>query len=88
MPAGGGKETRLLESTDERFAPARNGIYFIDSRDQHLKFFDFKTHAIRTIAAIPGPIGTEMSVSPDEQWVLFDKQDRAGSELMLVENFR
>jgi hypothetical protein len=48
---------------------------------------DFATHAIRTIATVPGPVGDEVSVSPDEQWMLFSKVDRAGSELMIVENF-
>ena len=34
-----------------------------------------------------GPLGDEMSISPDEQWVLFGKMEQAGSELMLFENF-
>jgi hypothetical protein len=88
MPVEGGEEIRFLKSTETHFAPARNGVYFVDSRDQHVKFFDFRSRSLKTIAAIPGPIGTEISISPDEQWMLFSKQDRAGSELMLVDNFR
>jgi hypothetical protein len=29
-----------------------------------------------------------MSVSPDEHWLLYSQVDQAGSDLMLVENFR
>ena len=87
MPVGGGDESRFLQSTEQHFAPANSGVYFVDSRDQHLKLFDFGTRSIKTIAEVPGPIGTEFGISSDEQWVSFDKLDRAGSELMLVENF-
>lgn len=55
--------------------------------DSHLKLFDFKAHAIETVALVPGPIGAEMSISPDERWMPYESPERA-SELMLVENFR
>jgi hypothetical protein len=41
-----------------------------------------------SLAVIPAPTGAEISVSPDEQWMLFDKSDREGSELMLIESFQ
>ena len=88
IPVRGGAETRFLEYTGIDFDPATSGVYFIDARDEHLKVFDFKTHAVRTIAALSGELSGELSVSPDEQWALYLKEGRAGSELMLVENFR
>jgi hypothetical protein len=37
---------------------------------------------------VPGPSGDEISVSPDERWLLFGTIGGAGSELMLIENFQ
>jgi Tol biopolymer transport system component/DNA-binding winged helix-turn-helix (wHTH) protein len=93
MPVRGGGEIRVLESLlYQNFAPTKHGVYFLDGSPAfktapRLKLLDFTTHAIRTIATVPGPVGDEISVSPDEQWMLFFKTDRQGSELMLVENF-
>lgn len=87
MPASGGNEIRLSESMYLRnFAPARDGVYFID-RDAHLKLLDSKTGRAKIITTLPGSIGAEMSISPDERWMLYETPNRA-SELMLVENFR
>lgn len=56
--------------------------------DAHLKLFQFQDQAIRSLASLPGPIGDEMSISPDERWPLYERFNYAGSELMLVENIR
>ena len=93
MPVRGGGETRVLESLlEQNFAPTKHGIYFLDGlpvlkTTSHLKLLDFTTHAIRTIATVPGLVGDEIDVSPDGRWMLFYKIDREGSELMIVENF-
>ncbi|MGA8593473.1 MAG: winged helix-turn-helix domain-containing protein [Bryobacteraceae bacterium] len=82
----GGNEISLSESMYLRnFAPAKDGVYFID-RDGHLKFLDSKTGRMKTIIAAPGVVGAEMSISPDERWMLYETSARA-SELMLIENF-
>ena len=89
VPVRGGNEFKLPVSIyKDNFALAKHGMYFIDENDAHLKLFDFKTHAIKSIAPVPGPIGDEMSISPDEQWMIYERTNHAGSELMLVENFR
>jgi Tol biopolymer transport system component len=89
VPVRGGNEFKLPISVyKDNFALAKHGMYFIDENDAHLKLFDFETHAIKSIAPVPGPIGDEMSISPDEQWMIYEKTNHAGSELMLVENFR
>jgi Tol biopolymer transport system component len=91
MPVPGGNESKLQIPTTvykDNFAPAKHGVYFIDENDAHLKLFDSKTHAIKSIAPVPGPIGDEMSISPDERWMIYERTTYAGSELMLVEDFR
>jgi Tol biopolymer transport system component len=93
MPVGGGDETRVLASVlDNNFAPAKRGIYFLEgaSSDANLRvqFLSFATHAIQTVGMVPGPSGDEISVSPDERWLLFGTIGGAGSELMLIENFQ
>jgi hypothetical protein len=42
------------------------------------------------ITAFHAPLGLggEMAISPDELWMLCERIDRVGSELMLIENFR
>lgn len=89
MPLAGGSEYQLpISISHDNFALARQGLYFIDGDDVHLKLFDFKTHKTRTIATVPGAVGDEMSVSPDGHSMIYEKTTHAGSELMLVENFR
>lgn len=82
----GGKEVRLSESMYLRnFAPVSNGMYFID-RDGHLKLLDSKTGRTKTMIAVPGVLGAEISISPNERWMLYETSART-SELMLIENF-
>jgi hypothetical protein len=74
------------------FAPVNRGLYFIDASNPdhlkpHLKFMDFATRAVSTIAAIDGDIGDELSVSPDGESILYQKTARISSELMIIENF-
>lgn len=91
-PLRGGHESRVVASIIEsNFAVAKRGIYFLENAASsestvRVRFLDFATQAIRTVALVPGPVGLEMSVSPDERFLLFQKDDHEGSELMLVEN--
>lgn len=93
VPAQGGPEVKVLGPILKScFAPVNRGLYIIDPSgpghlEPHLKFMDFATHDIRTIAAIDGDIGDELSVSPDSRSILFQKTARVSSELMIVENF-
>jgi hypothetical protein len=70
------------------FAPAKHGVYFLDRRDGYLKLLDLKKYTIRNIVPVAGQIRDEINISPDEQWMVYEKTNYAGSELMLVENFR
>jgi Tol biopolymer transport system component len=89
-----GSEIQVLKSLHENaFVPARQGIYFVqdspaNDNTSQVKLLDFRTHAIRTLATLAGSAPNEISVSPDEQSLLFDRPGRGSSELMLIENFR
>jgi Tol biopolymer transport system component len=93
MPVRRGDERRVSASLfRNNVAPAKSGIYFLEGplsaeTTVRLQFLDLATQAVKTIAVIPAPAGNEISVSPDERWMLFSKTDREGSELMIVENF-
>lgn len=94
MPVRGGVESRVLASLfQNNFALTGKGVYFLESSASsrttlRLQFLDLKTKTIKSVGAVPVPIGNEMSVSPDGRWMLFNKSDRGdGSGLMLIENF-
>jgi hypothetical protein len=87
VAADGGGETQLVDSVSfQNFAATRAGIYFITG--QELRFFSFATGKSKTILSIPKPVTFGLSVSPDEQWLLYTQVDQEGSDLMVVENFR
>ena len=91
IPVAGGDEVEVERSYS--FAPAKNGIYYMEGRDSWssafpLYFLDFATQRTRTVGVLPGPFGWSMDVSPDGRWIIYGKFDREGSELMLVDNFR
>jgi Tol biopolymer transport system component/DNA-binding winged helix-turn-helix (wHTH) protein len=93
MPANGGNETLVLTSLlDNNYAPVKRGIYFLQGADSdpklRLLFLNFATHAIQNIGTVPGPSTDEISVSPDERCFLYSTTSGAGSELMLIKNFR
>jgi Tol biopolymer transport system component len=93
IPVAGGSEVRLSESIyGDNFAPVQHGVYFIDwpqtfSTELTLKLLDTRTHSIKPVTTVLGPLGDEMSISPDEQSLLYGKMEHAGSELMIVDNF-
>ena len=91
VPSAGGEETQISVfryGYGVQFTLVKNGIYFLDSfQATTLKFIDFRTNSVRIAARLPGPVASGLSVSPDEQWLLYGKVDEAGSQLMLVENF-
>lgn len=88
MPVSGGEPTKLLDCSVTPFTVSRHGLYFIDPVGERLKFLDFKTHAVANIAVIADRPPSGISISPDEQWLLYTRNIYAASELMLLENFR
>jgi Tol biopolymer transport system component len=89
-PVAGGEETKLLDSIQVGFAIGRTGIYFAGADNKgrsEIRLYEFGSGQIRTVVTLERPIG-RISVSPDERTILFAQRDEAGSDLMLVENFR
>jgi Tol biopolymer transport system component len=95
VPVGGNDERQVLESvTWQGFTVTKRGIYFVPKQhpdgSSSIQFLDFATRASSTIARIEKPLPSSigMSVSPDERYILYTQTDQAGSDLMLIENFR
>ncbi len=93
MPVSGGEESQVLPSVVWRaFSLVNEGIYFIpepgaDGKSS-IQFLSFATGKVKTVAPMSAPPFEGLSVSPDGRSLLFSQIDEAGSDLMLVENFR
>jgi Tol biopolymer transport system component len=93
---GGGESTVVLDTPLDSWGHWRvwNGnLVFIQpsgDRGPSIQLLDLTTRQTTELVAL-GP-GTTPSVgldlSPDGRWILYTRQDRPGSDLMLVENFR
>ena len=94
MPVGGGEETMVLDSTacHPSYAVWEQGIYFFTPTDKQghrdISLHEFATGRARKILTIENPAVWSMAVSPDGRTILYTQKDEAGSDLMLVENFR
>jgi Tol biopolymer transport system component/predicted Ser/Thr protein kinase len=94
MPVGAGEETKVLDSVhcEGQWAVGRQGIYFFAKTDaarhSDLSVYEFATGKTRKILTIERPLTYWMAVSPDDRTILYTQLDEAGSDLMLVENFR
>ena len=74
-----------------QFALGTHGAYFIETAAPvNLEYLDFATCTTKVLVTHPGIITTDygLTVSPDEQWLLWGKTESASSQLMLVERFR
>ena len=83
--------------TDAAWVVAKDGICFFDSKDalhSVVQFYNFRNH--RSTMVYEFPAGTDVgsaggppiSVSPDGRWIIYTQLDQAGSNLVLVDNFR
>jgi hypothetical protein len=95
----GGQATKILEglSIYINLAIADSGVYFVPVQEPtSIQFLSFATNQIRSVVNFEKPIdagvgaglGGGLALSPDGRWILCTPFDQAGSELMLVENFR
>jgi serine/threonine protein kinase/sugar lactone lactonase YvrE len=97
VPADGGEETQVLSEAigHQDWALARSGIYFLrirppERREQWaIQFLDLESGRVTDLARKDGPFHHySLTVSPDEEWILYGEQPIPTRELMLVENFR
>jgi eukaryotic-like serine/threonine-protein kinase len=94
MPVGGGEETMVLDSVDYKglWAIWKEGIYFFRPPEtkghSDLYLNSFATGRMTRVLTIDKPIGYGLAPSPDGRTVLYNQLDRAGTDLMLLENFR
>lgn len=94
MPIDGGKETLVLDRPTPQeytqWAPARNGIYFIDFRTNSgwtIEFFDFRTRKIVPVWTLQKSPWAGLAVSPDGKSVIFAQNDQDEYSITLVDNF-
>jgi Tol biopolymer transport system component/predicted Ser/Thr protein kinase len=95
MPAGGGEETRVLDSVycDGFWDVGEQGIYYFAKPDakgrSEIRLHEFATGETRKLLMLDlryRYVG--VTASPDGRTILYSQYDQAGSDLMLVENFR
>jgi eukaryotic-like serine/threonine-protein kinase len=95
IPINGGQPVRALEGLSDyrNLAVLETGLVFVPNRNtSSLQFLSFATDKIKPLANFERPIALGalggLAVSPDGRWILYTQFEQAGSELMLVENFR
>ncbi len=96
VPTGGGEKSLVLERVWARnYALSRRGVYFIEPPPERggpfaFKFLDSASGNIQTLAVLPLGVnpGHSLTVSPDEQTIVYTYTAASGTDLMLVENFR
>ena len=101
VPVSGGEETLVRPVPDLAFrrglSVSRSGLYYMRGlwsvtqgvAEYSIHFLDFESGQATKLQEEEGSYTwPDVSVSPDEKWVLYAKQPIPVSELMLVENFR
>lgn len=94
VAASGGEETPVVGglSYSLNFVPVDKGIYFLAARGgaerTSIDFFDFALGKSATLLSVGRQWWYGMAVSPDGHSLLYSVVDSAGSDLMVVEDFR
>jgi dipeptidyl aminopeptidase/acylaminoacyl peptidase len=96
VPAeGGGQPVRVVGPVHAfpcAFAVTDGGIYYEappHSGDQRfIRFYSFSSGQSRPVVVTNRPFGLGITISGDGRQVVFDQFDEAGSDLMIIENFR
>jgi len=90
--SGGAADEQVVDSVKLRnFFVTRRGVYYIKSEApavDSIRLFDPETRKEQVLAHTKRAAGLGISVSPDDQWVLFTQNDLEGMDIMLAEDFR
>jgi eukaryotic-like serine/threonine-protein kinase len=90
--SGGAEAAALPAVRNYSLTVVGGGLYFIslaeETGEYSLQFKDAGTGSIRTVVSLGRRLGNGFSLSPDRRSLLFVKEEGAGRDLMLVENFR
>ena len=93
MPLDEGVETQVGPAVSSRsFAITEEGVYFIpppkpDGRSS-IEFLGFTSGASKTVVPLTRQSSEGLAVSPDNRFLIYAQFDQAGSDLLLIENFR
>ena len=87
------KEQQLLDRiVRHNFAATSAGVFFVQplksDGTSSLAYLDFVSGAIKEVVKLDKPPDLGVALAPDGKSLLFTKIDYAGTDLMLVENFR
>ncbi|MFL6353147.1 MAG: protein kinase domain-containing protein [Bryobacteraceae bacterium] len=94
MPVEGGEETKVLDSVNPStlWTVGTKGIYFFTTADDKgrsdLCLYEFATSKTTKVLTVERSVDFGLAVSPDGGSILYTQLDEAGSNLMLVENFK
>jgi eukaryotic-like serine/threonine-protein kinase len=97
VPVEGGQTAKVLEGLSNyiNLAVADDRLVFVPTPDRpgsSLQLFSFATNRITPLAnsdkSLAFGASGGLAFSPDGRWILYTQFEQAGSELMLVENFR
>jgi Tol biopolymer transport system component len=91
IPAAGGEEVKVLDATYGFWTMGRQGIYYFSPPDgkgrRELRVYNLAAGESKRILSVER-LAWSPTASPDGKTILYSQQDQAGSDLMLVENFR
>ena len=98
VPTVGGEETEIVKGPIDWFnwALGRRGLYSLKPEDRPddkngyvIQYLDLDSRQVTPLFHREGRIDEgHLTVSPDEEWILFSETPWSTSEVMLVENFR
>jgi Tol biopolymer transport system component len=95
VPREGGQEALVLDKRPhwKNWTIWKDSIVYLDPEGASgptIEQFDLKTRTVTEIAALgmDTQLDNGLSVSPDGRWILYARDDLAGSDLMLIEGFR
>jgi Tol biopolymer transport system component/serine/threonine protein kinase len=85
-------DEQIVESVYLRnFVVTRHGVYYMKPEEPpavSIRFVDPDTRKERVLAQVTKRAGLGISVSPDDQWLVFSQSDHEGMDIMLAEGFQ